>query len=318
VDESHGAHRHGHHAGHRDHHDAAPSARRLTGAAAINVGFAVVQAVAGVAIGSVVVLADAAHQAVDAIGLITAVIAVRVARRPATATWSFGLGKADALGGFVSAMLLLGSVAWIVLESIRRLVNPESVDGLAVMAIGLLAIVVNGGSVLLVGHDHGADDIAVRAARLHLLTDLAGSVIVVGAGAVMALGGPEWIDPVASLVLSAAVLWTTWNVLVSATAILLDRTPDRLSAADVEALLGSQPGIDRVHHVHLRPLGGSRVSVTAHVVVDGARSVHDAQAIVDDLRHVLASERSITHSTLQLECHPCGDDTEPECGTLPE
>ena len=304
------------HAGHDHASHQTASGRRLTGAAAINIGFAVVQVVAGLAIGSVVVLADAAHQAVDAIGLITAVIAVRVARRPATETWSFGLGKADALGGFISALLLLGSVAWIAVESIRRLADPEPVDGVAVMIIGLLAIAVNGGSVLLVGHDHGAEAIAVRAARLHLITDLAGSVIVVGAGAVLALGGPEWIDPVASLVLSAAVLWTTWNVLASATSILLDRTPDRLSAADVEALLGSQPGIDRVHHVHLRPLGGSRVSVTAHVVVDGERSVHDAQAIVDDLRHVLARERSITHSTLQLECHPCGDGSEPGCGTM--
>ena len=313
MNENHRGHHHDHGNDHRE-----TSGRRLTGAAAINIGFAVVQVVAGLAIGAVVVLADAAHQAVDAIGLITAVIAVRVARRPATATWSFGLGKADALGGFISALLLLGSVAWIVFESIRRLLDPEPVDGVAVIVIGVLAIVVNGGSVWLVGHDHGAGAIAVRAARLHLLTDLAGSVIVVGAGAVLALGGPEWIDPVASLVLSAAVLWTTWHVIVSATSILLDRTPDRLSAADVEALLGSQPGIDRVHHVHLRPLGGSRVSVTAHVVVDGARSVHDAQTIVEDLRHVLASEHSITHSTLQLECHPCGDGSEPDCGTLPE
>ena len=313
MNENHRGHHHDHGNDHRE-----TSGRRLTGAAAINIGFAVVQVVAGLAIGAVVVLADAAHQAVDAIGLITAVIAVRVARRPATATWSFGLGKADALGGFISALLLLGSVAWIVVESIRRLLDPQPVDGVAVIVIGVLAIVVNGGSVWLVGHDHGAGAIAVRAARLHLLTDLAGSVIVVGAGAVLALGGPEWIDPVASLVLSAAVLWTTWHVIVSATSILLDRTPDRLSAADVEALLGSQPGIDRVHHVHLRPLGGSRVSVTAHVVVDGARSVHDAQAIVDDLRHVLASEHSITHSTLQLECHPCGDGSEPDCATLLE
>ena len=313
MNENHRGHHHDHGNDHRE-----TSGRRLTGAAAINIGFAVVQVVAGLAIGAVVVLADAAHQAVDAIGLITAVIAVRVARRPATATWSFGLGKADALGGFISALLLLGSVAWIVFESIRRLLDPEPVDGVAVMVIGVLAIVVNGGSVWLVGHDHGAGAIAVRAARLHLLTDLAGSVIVVGARAVLALGGPEWIDPVASLVLSAAVLWTTWHVIVSATSILLDRTPDRLSAADVEALLGSQPGIDRVHHVHLRPLGGSRVSFTAHVVVDGARSVQEAQAIVDDLRHVLASEHSITHSTLQLECHPCGDGSEPDCATLLE
>ena len=131
-------------------------------AAAFNVGFAVVQVVAGLAIGSVVVLADAAHQAVDALGLVTAVIALRIARKPASETWSFGFGKADTLGGFVSALLLLGSVAWIVFESIKRLANPEPVDGVDVMIIGLLAIAVNGCSVLLVGHHHGEEAIAVR------------------------------------------------------------------------------------------------------------------------------------------------------------
>jgi cobalt-zinc-cadmium efflux system protein len=298
-----------------DHH-AAASAGRLSLAAVLNVGFAVIQVVVGLAIGSVVVLADAAHQAVDALGLVTAVIALRVARRPATDAWSFGFGKADALGGFVSALLLLGSVAWIVVESVKRLANPEPVDGVAVIVIGVIAIVVNGGSVLLVGHRHGEEAIAVRAARLHLITDLLGSVIVVTSGVLLAAGGPDWIDPVASLILSAAVLWTTWQILASATAILLDRTPRRLSAQDVGALLEAQPGIERVHHVHLHPLGGSRVSVTAHVVVDGERSVHDAQEIVDELRQVLVVERSITHSTLQLECHPCGDgDGEKDDGT---
>jgi cobalt-zinc-cadmium efflux system protein len=301
---------HGH-----DHHSGA-SAGRLSLAAVLNVGFAVIQVVVGLAIGSVVVLADAAHQAVDALALVTAVIALRVARRPANDAWSFGFGKADALGGFVSALLLLGSVVWIVVESVRRLAEPEPVDGNAVIVIGMIAIVVNGGSVLLVGHRHGEEAIAVRAARLHLITDLLGSVIVVASGVLLAAGGPDWIDPVASLILSAAVLWTTWQILAGATAILLDRTPRRLSARDVGALLEAQPGIERVHHVHLHPLGGSRVSVTAHVVVDGERSVHDAQEIVDELRQVLVAERSITHSTLQLECHPCGDGDTPACDTL--
>jgi cobalt-zinc-cadmium efflux system protein len=299
---------------HEHHHDA--SAGRLGAAAVLNIGFAVVQVVVGVAIGSVVVLADAAHQAVDALGLVTAVIAVRIARKPASDTWSFGFGKADALGGFVSALLLLGSVVWIVFESIKRLANPEPVDGVYIMIVGVIAIAVNGFSVLLVGHHHGEEAIAVRAARLHLITDLAGSAIVVASGALLAAGGPEWIDPVASLILSAAVLWTTWHILTSATAILLDRTPHRLSARDVEDLLTAQPGIERVHHVHLHPLGGSRVSVTAHVVVDGERSVHDAQEIVEELRQVLVAERSITHSTLQLECHPCGDGHDSGCDTL--
>ncbi len=108
------------------------------------------------------------------------------------------MGKSDALGGFVSAPLLVGSVVWIVVESTRRRFEPAEVSGSGVIAIGVVAIVVNGVSVLLVGHDHGADDISLRAARLLLLTDLAGSVVVVVAGVLLTAGGPTWIDPAAS------------------------------------------------------------------------------------------------------------------------
>jgi len=295
-----GVHAHG-----DQHHRAS---LRLGAATALNVGFAVVQVVVGLLIGSVVVLADAAHQAVDALGLLTALAALTVARRPPTHDWTFGFGKADALGGFVSALLLFGSVAWIVVESVRRLFDPEPVSGAGVIVIGVVAIVVNGLGVLLVGHGHGEEAMSLRAARLHLVTDLFGSVIVVAAGVVLVAGGPEWIDPVASLLLSAAVLWSTWRIARSSVSVLLDRVPERLSSHEVSAMLAAQPGVDEVHHVHLRPLGGGTVSVTAHVVVDGARSVHDAQQTLEELSGVLRTEHDIAHTTLQLECHDCGDD----------
>lgn len=283
------------------------SAVRLGLASAANVAFAFVQVAAGLAIGSVVVLADAAHQAVDALGLVTALIALRMAKRPADEQWTYGLGKSDALGGFVSALLLVVSVVWIVWESVGRLFSPEEVDGRGVIVIGAIAIVVNGGSVLLVGHEHGEGAISLRAARLHLLTDLAGSVIVVVSGVLLTLGGPAWIDPAASLLLSVAVLWSTWRLIVAASQLLLDRVPGRVSTSDVVDTLLGEPGVDDVHHVHLRPIGGGRVSVTAHVVVDGEWSVHDAQSTVEHLSSVLEQRHLIGHATLQLECHDCVD-----------
>lgn len=290
------------------------SATRLSIAAAANIAFAIVQVAAGLAIGSVVVLADAAHQAVDALGLVTALVALQMARRPADEQWTYGLGKSDALGGFVSALLLVLSVVWIVWESVGRLFTPEDVDGRGVIVIGVIAIVVNGGSVLLVGHGHGHGDehgegaISLSAARLHLLTDLAGSVIVVVSGVLLTAGGPAWIDPAASLILSVAVLWSTWRLIVTASRLLLDRVPGRVSTGNVVDTLREQPGVDDVHHVHVRPIGGGQVSVTAHVVVDGQQSVHNAQSTVEHLVSVLAQRHLIGHSTLQLECHDCGDD----------
>jgi cobalt-zinc-cadmium efflux system protein len=293
--------------------------RRLAVAATLNTGFAAVQVVVGLAIGSVVVLADAAHQAVDALGLITAALALRLARRPATSEWSYGLGKADALGGFVSGLLLLGSVAWIVVESVRRLLAPEPVDGGGVIAIGLVAIAVNATGVLLVArrhdhpggaHRHGADEpISIRAARLHLLTDLAGSFVVVVAGIVLTGTSWTWVDPVASLLVSVAVLWALRDVLVGAAHVLLDRAPGHASSTDLAEQLAADPEVIRVHHVHVRSLGGGRHSGSAHLVVAGDLSVHDSQVLVDRLDDAVRADLGLDHLTLQVECHPCPDRT---------
>ena len=293
---------HGHGHGHGHGHAGA----RLGIAAGVNTLFAVVQVVVGLAIGSVVVLADAAHQAVDALGLITALIAVNVARRPASKHWSYGLGKADALGGFVSALLLIGSVVWITAESIRRLIEPEPVEGGGVIVIGLVAIVVNGAGVLLVGHGHGDEAMSMRAARLHLLTDLAGSVVVVIAGLLLVATDLAWIDPVASLLVSAAVLWSTIRLIRSAAAVLLDRSPAGVSTERLAALMAEHPDVDLIHHVHVRSLGGGRHTASAHVVVHGATTVHRSQEIIEELAADVEDALGVEHVTLQVECeHHC-------------
>lgn len=294
----HGAHDHGSHG----HGDGDTSVTRLGVASGINVGFAVVQVVVGLALGSVAVLADAAHQVVDALGLVTALIALTLARRPSDDQMSYGWGKADALGGLLSAVLLLVSVGWIVLEAVERLREPAEVSGVGVIAIGLAGIAVNGGSVVLVGHGH---QLSVKAARLHLLTDLAGSVIVVVTGFVLAAGGWDGIDPLASLVLSALVLHATWRLARNAVDELLDRTPAAVTPDAIRGALADLGSVTDVHHVHSRPLGGGKVSVTAHVVVDGAQSLHEAQATIDEVSARLAERLGVAHTTLQLECHDC-------------
>lgn len=295
---------------HAHSHGAGPGAvdgrgGRLVAAASVNAGFAVVQVVVGLALASVAVLADAAHQVVDAIGLVTALGAVLLARRPPSDDMSFGWGKADALGGLLSGLLLLGSIVWIVWESVDRLRDPAEVSGSGVIAIGVIAVAINGGSILLVGH---GEQLSIRAARLHLITDLLGSFIVVVTGVVLASGGWAGVDPVASLVLSAMVLHATWKLVRQASFELLDKSPTAVTPADVREALRDLDGVEDVHHVHTRPLGGGRVSVTAHVVVDGEQSLHDAQAHIGEVSTMLAERLGVAHTTLQLECHGCDDE----------
>lgn len=148
----------------------------------------------------------------------------------------------------------------------------------------------------------------MRAARLHLLTDLAGSVVVVGAGLLLVATDLAWIDPVASLVVSAAVLWSTVRLIRSATSVLLDRSPPGVSTEQLAALMGEHPDVDLIHHVHVRSLGGGRHTASAHVVVHGATTVHRSQEIIDELAREVDDVLGIEHVTLQVECpHHCAE-----------
>ena len=275
---------------------------RLALAAAVNVGFAVVQVIVGLALGSVVVLADALHQVVDAIGLLTALVALVLLRRPATSTMSYGWGKADALGGYTSGLLLLGTVAWVAYEAVERLFEPVEVNGTGVILIGIAGVVVNGASVLILGE---GEHLSLKAARLHLLVDLAGSVIVVGAGLLLRGTSLGWVDPVASLLVNALVLHGTWRLLRAAGAELLDRSPVGVSVDEIGKLLRSTEGFNDVHHIHTRSLGPGSASMTAHVVIEESLGLHKAQEAMHSAQQELAERFGIAHSTIQLECHTC-------------
>ena len=280
------------------------STARLAFVAGVNITFAIVQIIVGLALGSVVVLADALHQAVDAVGISTALVAVVLLRRPASLEMSYGWGRADALGGYTSGLLLLGSVVWVVYESIERLIDPIEVDGGGVIVIGLIGIIINGASVWALGN---AGNLSIRAARLHMALDLAGSVIVVAAGLLLVGTNATRIDPAASLVVNVLVLWGTVGLLRASAGVLLDRVPDDASIEDVETALLDQDGVSSVHHVHMRSLGPGMRSLTAHVVLEGSPNLHDAQTRLNEIQHDLVNSLGIAHTTVQLECHECKD-----------
>ena len=219
---------------------------------------------------------------------------------------TFGWGKADALGGYTSGLLLLGSIAWVAYESIKRLIDPVAVSGNGVVLIGLAGIAVNACGVYLLG---GGDFMSLKAARLHLLVDLAGSAIVVVAGLILRSTTYTWVDPVASLLVNALVLRGTWNLLRHSGAQLLDQSPHGTDSVNIGDLILAQAGVHDVHHVHTRSIAPGVASVTAHVVMDGSVSLHDAQDSMNLLRDELASRLGIAHATIQLECHNCADAT---------
>jgi cobalt-zinc-cadmium efflux system protein len=261
----------------------------------------------------VAVLADAAHQGADAVGLLVALGAALLARRPPSKRRTFGWGRADAFGAQLSAALLLASLAWLTWASIERLLDPVDVEAAGVSAFGVVGIVVNGAGLLLLRDGHGhpshgvgaAEGLSVRAARLHLLTDLGGSLVVLLAGLGVAATGEDRIDPAASLVISAAAVVATLGLLRTATGVLLDRVPPHLDMDEVAAALGDQPGVEEVHHLHLWSMGSTGVALSAHVRLAGDLALHEAQERTRAFEDLLAHRFGIHHTTLQVECHDC-------------
>jgi cobalt-zinc-cadmium efflux system protein len=298
-------HAHGHGRGDRPVRGAeqAASPARLAWAIVLNAGLGIVQVIVGVVVTSVAVLADAGHQAVDAAGLGVALVAVRLVARPATARRTFGWARVDALGAVLSGLVLIATMAWVAVEAVRRLVHPDHVGGWGVLVIGLVGVVVNGLSIVVVGrHD---EQLSLRAARLHLVTDLAGSLAVAVTGALVLGVGWERADPVISLLLVALVVRSCWQLLGSAGDVLLDRSPAHIDVAQLEAAVRGHDGVLDVHHLHVWSLGGGETAVSAHVVIDGEHTVHHAQAHLASLESMLATRFGIDHVTLQVECHEC-------------
>jgi cobalt-zinc-cadmium efflux system protein len=309
----------------------AAKTRSLGLAAALNASMGVAQVIVGFATGSMAVLADAAHQWVDVVGLLLAFVAMLVVRRPISTRRTFGWTRVDALAAHISTLLLLGSLLWIGIESVKRLLAPQPAEGGWVIVIGVIGLIVNtAGAVMLGGHqhhhshdhDHSHDhnhsngpiheddhqhggSLSIRAARLHLIGDAAGSLVVVMTGIVLSITENTRIDPIASLIICALVMFSAVRLLRQSGNELLDAVPTGLDVSEVTAALQSVTGIHDVHHLHAWSMGAGRYAVSAHIEVDGDRTAHDTQTVITAARTMVRDRFGIGHATFQPECHRC-------------
>ncbi len=289
---------------HDDDHRHARSGRALGWALVANAVLAVVQLVGGWVSGSLALLTDAAHQASDVLGLAIAAVAHRLRGRPASAHHTFGLQRSEVLGAQASAVLLAGAGVWAIIEAVRRLDDPPSVDGGLVIALALLGLVVNGVSALALSRT-GDRTLNVRAAVSHLVADAAGSAGVLVAGIAVVTADADWVDAAVAIAIGAAVCWAAVGLLRQSARILLEGTPVGLDMGDVEAALLAHPSVVAVHHLHVWSLASDVRAASAHVVVEGASTLHEAQLVGDALKVDLRQRFEIDHATLELECHPC-------------
>ncbi|MDA0563219.1 cation diffusion facilitator family transporter [Streptomonospora sp. S1-112] len=290
---------HGHGHGHGHATAAAANRGRLAAALALMVGVAVVQVAGAAASGSLALLADAGHTVADSFGLVLALVAVWIAGRPPSADRTFGLQRAEVLAAAVNALTLFALCAFVAVEAVRRLLDPQPVAGpwvVAVAAVGLAANVV----ALLLLRGGQRESLNVRGAYLEVMGDALASVGVLVGGGLIWLTGWERVDSLVSLAVSAFIVPRAWSLLREAVHVLLEATPRNVDLDEVRAHLMRQPGVLDVHDLHAWTITSGTPVMSAHVVVEDAR-LADAGRVLDDLHACLSGHFDVDHSTLQLE-----------------
>ena len=299
------AHDHDHGHGHGAGIDPASRSRAIGIALGLNAGYLVVEVVGGLLTHSLALLADGAHMLSDVVALVIALVAQRLLTRPATGRHSYGLQRAEVLGAQANGIGLVVVAVWIVVTAVERLGSPAEVHGGGLIAIAFVGLLINVGSLVVLQRAAG-ESLNMRGAVLHMGLDAAGSVGAVVAG-VAALAGTNWVDPAVSLLIAALVLWSAWGLLRSTAHVLLEGTPRGVDPDAVTDALLNADGVEAVHHLHVWSLASDVPALSAHVVLTGELTLHDAQAAGTRLKDLLDHRFGITHATLELECHPCDD-----------
>jgi cobalt-zinc-cadmium efflux system protein len=265
----------------------------------------VVELTGGLVAHSLALLSDAGHVLTDVFALGLAWFAVAQANRPADLRRSYGYHRVSILAALVNAVTLIVIVIVIAVEAVRRLANPEPVQGGVVIIAALIGIAIN--AFVVLGLRGGTRNLNMQAALLHVTGDIGASIGVVLAGAIILLTGWVPIDPILSIAIAVLIAYGAWRIVRETVNLLMEGTPREIDVAAVSNEIGQTPLISSMHDLHVWALSSEETALSVHVVVDDTTLV-DAEHVVRDLEQRLCDKFAIGHTTIQVEnCHPCGE-----------
>jgi cobalt-zinc-cadmium efflux system protein len=264
-------------------------------------GFVVGEVIAAFAAHSLALIADAGHMVTDVLALAAAVLAARLAKRPAVGHWTFGLARAEVLSAAGNGITLLVVAGVVTFEAIHRLVHPADVGGVTVIVVATVGLGVN---LVVTAVLHGADQASmnVRGAIAHVLTDAYAFAATIIAGIVVVTTGWQRADPVASLVVVLLLLRAAYRLLRESGRVLLEAAPSDVDLALVRRHLLESSYVVDCHDLHVWTVTSGLPALSVHVVVaDECFAQGRAGTVLDDLQNCLAGHFDVEHSTFQLE-----------------
>tara|TARA_R110001583_G_scaffold21469_6_gene81606 strand:- start:4824 stop:5756 length:933 start_codon:yes stop_codon:yes gene_type:complete len=297
---------HNHNHGH-DHSHGDLKGRNLGIAILLNVGITVAQVIGGFISGSLALMSDAMHNFSDVLALIISWFASKLSKKDQTPAQTYGYKRAEILAALFNAVSLIVIAFFLLKEAISRFSDPVEVQTGLVMILGGLSIVLNGLSVLLVQKE-AKDNMNMRSAYLHLLSDMISSVAVVFGGLAMYLWDVAWVDSALSIGIALYLVYSSWGLIKESVRILMQFAPSKVNLEDINRELQNIPEVHNMHHVHVWQLDDKQINFEAHISFKNDLRLSRVNEILHQIEHVLDDKFDINHVTLQPEIDGyCGD-----------
>ena len=277
----------------------------MTWSLILTVGFVIVETIAGLRAHSLALVSDAGHNFTDAFALLLAAFGVYLQARPGDHRRTFGYQRAGVLAAFINALTLGLLCAVLLYESYGRLLNPEPVNVTVMIVVAAIALVLNLGIAwALGGHGDHRHDLNVRAAWIHMLGDAASCVAIIVGAVIIRYTGWRFIDPLLSILIAIAIVWSAWDILHDSLNILLEGLPKGMTLAGVTGELSRVTGVIDVHDLHIWSLGSESSALSCHVLIEEMPPAA-SDVILKQLNDLLCARFAIRHSTIQFEHVRC-------------
>lgn len=267
----------------------------------ITLGYSVVEAVVGYWSGSLALLSDAGHMLTDATALLLAFLAGLFMRRPPSKRHSYGFARIEVVTAVINALFMLLVIAAIVYEAVERLRYPADVDGSSVFIVATIGLLIN----LLVAfklssasHGHGHTNLNTRAALVHVIGDLLGSVAAILAGGIIYFTGWMPIDPILSMVICIIVIRSVYQLLKESFLVLMEGVPEHIDLREINKFLNSLSHVIDVSDLHVWNLSSGYIALTAHIKL---KDLAAWPAVLQEAKSGLSDHYGIEHITIQAE-----------------
>ena len=281
-----------------------PAAMRpLTITLILTVVIMAVEVVGGLLSHSLALLSDAGHMLTDILALGLGLFAINLARRPATATRTYGFHRAEIMAALANGTVLILVSVFIFYEAYHRFYALPTVKSPLMIGVAVVGLVANAISVMLLRRG-SKGSINVRAAFWHVIGDTLSSVGVIIAGIIIYFTGFSIADPILAVVIGFVILWGAVGIVRESTNILLESVPAHVKVAEVSSAVKAVPGIEDMHDIHIWTITSGIYALSAHVAI-ADQMVSQSCDVITKVNEVLAAKFSITHTTLQLECESC-------------